>query len=130
MKDVTAAIIIQNGKVLITRRAPCEKHAGAWEFPGGKIESGESPESCLRRELREELEIEAAIGDKLLESIYTYDTGAIRLLAYRATILSGELSLNVHDDYRWVKTAELLRFELLPADVSIAKHLLKADAPG
>jgi 8-oxo-dGTP diphosphatase len=125
MKDVTAAIIILEDKVLLTRRSPGEKHAGWWEFPGGKVESGESPETCLRRELLEELEIETAIGDKLTESIHTYETGAIRLLAYPATILSGSLQLHVHDEYQWVSVAELLNFKLLPADVPIAEFLQK-----
>jgi 8-oxo-dGTP diphosphatase len=125
MKDVTAAIIIQNNKVLLTRRAPGEKHAGWWEFPGGKVEAGESPETCLHRELLEELEIETAIGEKLTENIHTYETGTIRLLAYRATILSGALSLHVHDEYKWVSVAELLNFSLLPADIPIAKFLQK-----
>ena len=125
MKDVTAAIITLEDKVLLTRRAPGEKHAGGWEFPGGKVESGESPETCLRRELREELEIETIIGEKLTESIHTYETGAIRLLAYRATILSGSLQLHVHDEYQWVSVAELTQFNLLPADVPIAEYLQK-----
>jgi len=125
MKDVTAAIIIQNNQVLLTRRAPGEKHAGGWEFPGGKVEPGESPETCLRRELLEELEIETTIGDKLTESIHTYETGAIRLLAYRATILSGSLRLHVHDEYQWVSVAKLTQYKLLPADVPIAEYLQK-----
>jgi 8-oxo-dGTP diphosphatase len=128
MKDVTAAIILENDQVLLTRRAPGEKHAGGWEFPGGKVEAGESPESCLHRELLEELEIETSIGEKLTESIHTYDTGAIRLLAYRATILSGALSLHVHDEYRWVSVAALTQFQLLPADVPIADFLQKTAA--
>ncbi len=125
MKDVTAAIITHNNKVLLTRRAPGEKHAGWWEFPGGKVEAGESPESCLRRELREELEIETSIGDKLTESIYSYETGSIRLLAYRATILSGALLLHVHDEYQWVSVAQLTQYSLLPADIPIAEFLQK-----
>jgi len=61
MQDVTAAIIYNNGKILITRRAPGEKHAGWWEFPGGKIEAGETQEMCLRRELMEELAVDTVI---------------------------------------------------------------------
>lgn len=129
MKDVTAAIITQNNKVLLTRRAPGEKHAGWWEFPGGKVEAGESPESCLHRELLEELEIETTIGEKLTENIHTYETGAIRLLAYRATILSGSLQLHVHDEYQWVSVADLTQFKLLPADIPIAEFLQKTSPP-
>ena len=123
MKDVTAAIIIENNKVLLTRRAPGEKHAGWWEFPGGKVEPGEPPENCLRRELREELEIDAAIGKKLIENIHRYDTGAIRLMAYHATILSGTPCLHVHDEYQWVDVSDLNQYQLLPADVPIAEYL-------
>ena len=75
MKDVTAAVIVQDEKVLITRRAVNEKHAGWWEFPGGKVEDGESPKACLKRELMEELGVEARIGGLLAESIYSYQTG-------------------------------------------------------
>lgn len=128
MKDVTAAIILEKGRVLITRRAPGEKHAGRWEFPGGKVEPGETPEACLRRELLEELEINTVIGEKLAESIYTYETGAIRLLAYRATIISGDLRLHVHDDYRWVAVDELTQYPLLDADVVIAGVLQEINA--
>jgi len=128
MKDVTAAVIIQNEKVLITRRAADEKHAGWWEFPGGKVEDGESPEVCLRRELMEELGVDAHIGDLLTESIFRYETGAIRLLAYRAEIVSGEIRLSVHDEFQWVSAADSLQFKLLPADRPIAEQLAAAES--
>ena len=127
MKDVTAAVIIQNEKVLITRRAATEKHAGWWEFPGGKVEDGETPEVCLRRELLEELGVDALIGDLLAESIFGYETGAIRLLAYRAEIRSGEIRLCVHDEFQWVSAADSLQCKLLPADRPIAEKLAAAN---
>lgn len=123
MQDVTAAIIFENEKVLLTRRAPGEKHAGWWEFPGGKVEPGETPEKCLQRELTEELGIHTSVGAKITESIYEYEAGAIRLMAYRVTVISGEISLHVHDEYRWVGIHELTQFQLLPADVPIAEFL-------
>ncbi len=126
MKDVTAAVIISKNKVLITRRAANEKHNGWWEFPGGKVEEGESPEACLQRELMEELGVNASIGELIAESIFTYDTGAIQLLAYRAEIISGELKLSVHDEYQWVSVSDLLQFKLLPADRPIAEKLAAA----
>jgi len=125
MQDVTAAVIYNDKKVLITRRAAGQKHAGWWEFPGGKIEDGESPEVCLRRELMEELGVDAQIGDLLAESIFRYETGAIRLLAYRAEIISGEIQLCVHDACQWVSAAESLQCRLLPADRPIAEKLAK-----
>ena len=123
MHDVTAAIIYNNGKILITRRSPGEKHAGWWEFPGGKIEAGETPETCLRRELMEELAIDTVIGEQFAESIFEYEAGAVRLLAYRVEIISGEFTLRVHDRLQWVDTSKLCRFKLLPADRPIAKKL-------
>jgi len=125
MQDVTAAVIFGGEKVLITRRAAGEKHAGWWEFPGGKIEDGESPESCLQRELMEELGIEASIGEQLAVSIFEYATGTIRLLAYRVEIISGDLCLNVHDDCQWVNVSDLKKYKLLPADKPIAERLLE-----
>jgi len=98
MKDVTAAIIFNEGKVLIARRAPGEKHAGGWEFPGGKIELGETPEECLKRELLEEFGIETSINDFIAESIYEYNMGSIKLLAYLVDIINGDIRLTVHDD--------------------------------
>jgi 8-oxo-dGTP diphosphatase len=123
MKDVTAAIIIRDGRVLITRRAAGQAHAGWWEFPGGKIEAGESPEECLRRELKEELGIDTHIGSQLAESIYEYETGSIRLLAYEVTILEGEIRLTVHEEALWASLSDLSSFMLLPADRPIAEAI-------
>ncbi|MGI1659493.1 MAG: 8-oxo-dGTP diphosphatase MutT [Desulfitobacterium sp.] len=123
MKDVTAAIIFRDNQVFIARRAPGEKHAGGWEFPGGKVEVGESPEECLRRELLEEFGVEVEVKEFVMESIYTYTQGSIRLLAYMVNILNGEPQLRVHDCYEWVNTGELLDYNLLPADVPIAHKL-------
>ena len=85
MTDVAAAMFEKDGLLLLMRRAPGEKFEGRWEFPGGKIEPGESPEECLRRELFEELGIEASIGPFFAENIYDYPGGRIRLLVYFAT---------------------------------------------
>ena len=71
MISVTAAIIIDNGRVLIARRQPPGKMPGMWEFPGGKIEKGESPEACLKRELREELDIDACVGEYIAPTSIT-----------------------------------------------------------
>lgn len=126
MKDVTAAIIIEKGKVLVARRAPGQSYAGRWEFPGGKVEPGETPEQCLKRELMEEFGVEIRINDFVAESIYEYPTDSIRLLAYLVKILDGDIRLSVHDDYHWVNPKSLLDYELLPADIPIAIKL-KAD---
>ena len=84
MKDVTAAIIVKDGKVLIAKRKPTDKLPDKWEFPGGKIEPDETPRDCLAREMKEEFGITVSVGEFLGESVYHYEHGAIRLLAYRA----------------------------------------------
>jgi 8-oxo-dGTP diphosphatase len=124
MKEVTAAVIIDKGSVFIARRAPSERYGGKWEFPGGKLETGETPEECLRRELYEEFGIDTKIKNFFMESVFDYPSGTIRLLAYNAEVVAGEFKLKVHDQYKWVGKEELLNYELLPADVPIAEKVL------
>ena len=93
MRAVTAAVIERDGAILVARRAPGHKLAGLWEFPGGKVEDGESLEECLRRELVEELGISCSIGTVVAGSECHHGDYAIRLIALRATILTGEISL-------------------------------------
>lgn len=123
MKDVTAAVIVHNHKVLIAQRAPFEKMAGKWEFPGGKIEPGETPEQCLKREIREELEVEIDVLDFFGESIYAYAYGKIRLLAYFCRWTGGEFALKVHSDMKWIDQDELEAFDYAPADIPLVKKL-------
>lgn len=123
MKIVTAAIIIQNEKVLLARRKSDEVLAGFWEFPGGKIEQGETPNECLERELLEELGVESTAGDMFAESIYSYEHGTITLLAIRAKLLQQNLALSVHDKVEWVSIRKLSEYNLAPADIPIAKQL-------
>lgn len=123
MKIVTAAIIVNDGRVMITRRRQGEKLSGAWEFPGGKVEPGETLQNCLARELREELGLVAEIGQVLAQSEYHYEHGSIQLVALHAQILSGDITLTVHDKIEWVYPGDLLKFSLAPADIPIAKHL-------
>jgi 8-oxo-dGTP diphosphatase len=125
MKTVTAAVIVQGGRVLITRRRPGEKLAGMWEFPGGKVETGETLENCLARELREELGLIVEVGTVLAESIYHYEHGSIRLVAMQAVVCDGTITLSVHDRAEWVHPRDLSSFSLAPADIPIADRLKK-----
>jgi 8-oxo-dGTP diphosphatase len=84
MIDVTAAILVKDGKILIAKRKSSDKIPDKWEFPGGKLEAGETPRECLKREIQEEFGIDVSVGEFLGESMYHYDLGPIRLLAYRA----------------------------------------------
>jgi 8-oxo-dGTP diphosphatase len=122
-KLVTAAIIWDGEKVLIARRGPTSKLAGLWEFPGGKVEAGETPEECLKRELFEELSVDAEIGGHVCFSDYTYEHGSFRIMAFEARIMAGQLKPVAHDQLLFVLPNQLLSFELLPADIPIAKQI-------
>jgi 8-oxo-dGTP diphosphatase len=125
MIDVTAAILIENGRVLIARRRPGASQAGMWEFPGGKVRPGESPAQCLKREIQEELGIEIAVGEFFGESVYAYEDKTIRLLAYRVRAEGGEVSRNDHAELAWVAIADLGRYRFCPADVPFTEKLRK-----
>lgn len=123
MKIVTAAILEDNGKYLIARRGPGQNLEGFWEFPGGKVEPGELLEECLVREIKEELNLDIEVLNKFHEVVHNYDKGTIKLVAFTTKIISGDLSLNVHDEVRWVLPGEMLTLQLAPADVPIAERL-------
>ncbi len=123
MKPVAAAICLHQGKILLTRRAPEEKNAGKWEFPGGKLEEGERAEEALARELKEELGVKAVVGDFFMETIYHYEHGAIKLLSYYTELEDQNFTLMVHDEVAWVLPEQLLDYDLTPADIPIAKRL-------
>ena len=124
MKIVTAAIIRRCDTVLLARRQPGQKLAGYWEFPGGKVEEGESLAACLQREIAEELGVEVAVGAVVASSDYVYAHGAIRLVALEATLVAGELHPTVHDQVAWVEVGQLLHYRLAPADIAIAETLM------
>jgi 8-oxo-dGTP diphosphatase len=121
--SVTAAILIKGDKVFIAQRKSTDHLAGKWEFPGGKIEPGETPEACLRRELQEEFGIDTQIGHFLAESVYHYEKISIRLLAYQATLSAGTLAPNDHDAIAWVAIHQLDQYDFAPADVPFVKML-------
>jgi 8-oxo-dGTP diphosphatase len=123
MKEVTAAIIRKDNRVLIAERAPGENLAGKWEFPGGKIEPGETPQECLKREIREELEVDIDVLDLFGESIYEYHSGTIKLMAFWCQWISGDFRLNVHSRIEWVTRPELDFYDFAPADLPLVERL-------
>lgn len=121
---VTAAVIRDGDSILITRRPEGKPHAGMWEFPGGKLDGGESPQECLRREIREELDLEVAVGPILEVAFYRYGWGSVLILAFECRPLSGEIRDLQVAEHRWVLSRDLPSFDLLPADRPIVEKLL------
>lgn len=123
MMVVTAAIIFNQSKILITRRSAKKHLAGFWEFPGGKIEENETPEECLKRELIEELGIIVKVGAFFMENQHKYEEKEILLKAFFCELISGEIILNDHDMILWIEKSELENYQFAPADIPIIKAL-------
>lgn len=128
MRVVTAAIVRRGETVLLMRRAAGQSNAGLWEFPGGKLEAGETPQQCLEREMMEETGVTGQAGAFAAQSVYAYPGGEICLQAYEFAIVQGEIALRVHDKARFVTPREALAMALSPADVAIAQALAEAKA--
>jgi 8-oxo-dGTP diphosphatase len=121
---VTCVILLHEGKVMAAQRAAHMDLPGSWEFPGGKIEEGESPETCLIREVREELAIEIRITGSLTPVTHTYPTKTIRLQPFLASWVSGAVQLSEHSQIRWLGREQLLSVDWAPADLPIVHELL------
>lgn len=121
---VVAAILQKEDKILIARKKEGKPLAGYFEFPGGKIENGETPEESLIRELMEEMNIKIAIKEYVGESIYDYGNGkVISLLGYKSEIIDGEIKLSDHDRYEWVTLEEINNYKIAPADIPLIEKL-------
>lgn len=115
---VVAAIIRDGDKIYATQRGFGE-FKGGWEFPGGKIEEGETPEQALIREIKEELDTEIEVGELIDVVEYDYPTFHLLMNCYWCKIVSGDLVLKEHDAARWLNRDELFDVEWLPADIEL-----------
>jgi 8-oxo-dGTP diphosphatase len=121
---VVAALILRDQKVLICQRRPDQPMALKWEFPGGKVEAGETAEQALRRELDEELGIAADIGKRVTHTRHTYRSGsAIDIQFFVVHEFLGELTNRIFRDLRWCPLRELTRYDFLAADRSLIRDL-------
>lgn len=128
MKEVSAGLIVRNGKVLIGQRPEGKALAGYWEFPGGKREAGETIEECLVRELREELGVEATVGAHILDKLYQYPDDLFRISLFFAKIGDGsEIEAKVHQQLVWAGKEDLDKYNFLPADADIIEALKDID---
>ncbi len=121
---VTAALIIEEGKILVTQRKKDSPHGLLWEFPGGKVKEGEEPREALRRELSEELEVEAEVGMIFDAVFHSYPEYPILLLVYHCRIDKGSLKPVGCQDFRWVALGDLEKLAMPPADETLRKRLL------
>lgn len=123
---VVTALMRKDGKILLGLRPVGESLAGAWEFPGGKIEQGESPEQALHRELQEEIAVDAKIGELRLVHTHSYGERGVLLLFYDVSVWKGEPRAVYHDDLRWVDPDELEKIQIPEANRNILSKLIKA----
>ncbi|HEY5526439.1 MAG TPA: (deoxy)nucleoside triphosphate pyrophosphohydrolase [Candidatus Anoxymicrobiaceae bacterium] len=120
---VTAAIIVERGQVLIAQRPPGGRHPGEWEFPGGKIEPGETPRQCLSRELDEELAVKVSVGRRLAEVDYSYPDIVIRLIAFECEITGGKITDVECSAHVFIPPDRLIEYEILPPDRVLAREV-------
>jgi 8-oxo-dGTP diphosphatase len=124
MKRVVAAVIEKNGKLLVCQRTRHQTMPLKWEFPGGKIEEGEQPRDALRRELEEELGIQAKVGEEIARLQHLYPNGAaVELRFYVVRQFSGEIENRIFRDLQWSAPKDLESYDFLEADASLVKDL-------
>lgn len=124
MKRVVAALILKDDHILACQRTRHQVMPLKWEFPGGKIEEGEQPRDALRRELEEELGIEAVIGDEVARIQHEYPSGGtIELRFFEVRDYLGEIENRIFREVRWVKRRELTQLDFLEADLGLVRNL-------
>jgi 8-oxo-dGTP diphosphatase len=124
VRQVVAALILREGKFLICQRTQYQPMPLRWEFPGGKIETGEQPRDALRRELEEEIGIEARIGDEVARIQHVYKTGsAVELRFFSVPEYKKEIENRIFRDVQWVDRAKLPQYDFLDADLQLVRDL-------
>ena len=116
MIEVVAGIIYRNNKFLIAQRNLNKSQGGLWEFPGGKVEKDESYESALKREIKEELNADIEVKEYIGENIYHYPEKDIKLIFYKAKLLSDKVELLEHKSYKWITKDEKDKYKFAGAD--------------
>jgi 8-oxo-dGTP diphosphatase len=122
MRIVTAAVIIEDGRLLLAQRPEGDSLAGLWELPGGKVEPGESVQECLEREMLEEMEMTSTAGEEIARTVHHYGHGSFEMVALR-TRRHSDYRPVFHSEVRWLARAELATVSLAPADVELLMQL-------
>ena len=121
---VTAAVVKQDGRFLVTRRLKDTHLEGYWEFPGGKCEPGETLDACLRRELREELAVDAVVGTEILSTSHSYPERRVELHFFNATLLGTPVP-QIGQEMQWIRREDLPALRLPPADDELVTLLTR-----
>ncbi|MFZ9595895.1 MAG: (deoxy)nucleoside triphosphate pyrophosphohydrolase [Bdellovibrionia bacterium] len=126
---VGAGVIVREGKLLVARRSAAQVLGGFWEFPGGKLEPEETPEQCIRREIREELALEVSVHQCLGCETYAYPTLEVELWVYLCTTQGEPCLLGSHDTYQWCSPDQLHTFQWAPADCFMVNQIVQQGLP-
>jgi 8-oxo-dGTP diphosphatase len=126
MGRVTAALIQHDERILIAQRGRGKRFACQWEFPGGKVRHDESPEDCLRREIKEELNLEIRVDQYCCTVRHRYPDFDIELITFWCSIMAGELRLAEHEQVRWITLAEMGQYDFVEADLKVIAALVPA----
>lgn len=128
MIDIAAAIIKDEGRILIAKKKAGLPLAGYWEFLCSKVADGTTPIESLKRELKEEMKIEITVEEYVGESIYDYGNEQVSIKGYICNLDDGEIELKDHDRYRWIKIEDVINYSLVPAEVELVNTLLEMQA--
>lgn len=124
-KKVIAAVIMNQDKVMIAQRAKKDSLYSKWEFPGGKMEDGETEHQCLKRELHEEFGIDAQVGEYIISSFFEHNTISYEMRVYEVVSFQGSISLFDHQAIKWVTPNELINYDMPDPDRPIVEKLLQ-----
>ena len=122
---VVGAVITDGDKILCAQRGMEKSLPGLWEFPGGKIEGNETPQSALQREIQEEMHCQVEIGEQVEHTVYEYDFGIVHLTTFYCQLVEGTPALTEHIEIQWLKADELEQLEWAPADIPAIQKLKK-----
>ncbi|MGG3803960.1 (deoxy)nucleoside triphosphate pyrophosphohydrolase [Metabacillus fastidiosus] len=120
---VVGAVIVEDGKILCAQRGPDKSLPFKWEFPGGKIEKGETPQEALQREIREEMDCEVEVGEQIEYTAYEYDFGIVHLTTFYCKLINGTPNLTEHVSIQWLRPVELASLDWAPADIPAIEKL-------